>query len=640
MARHVSGATQQFLSCNTGEALPYPFTIACRIKINPVNADMHHFGYGTLMTGAYDCDYVSSNAVHGGVIAFTGRGSNFTGAGSNPLTHPPANVWALFVAVFESVSKRTLYIDSSVNVTTELTTVPVSVATSKLLVLGGLDVGSNSIWQTYGIVGDVADAAIWNTAFTTADVDALAAGRPDDVKAGNLKGWWKLGEDGDLTSSAGTYGPMVIIGSCPVTPDPEYGTPVPYITLPVYSPRRVSYNATDSDAPLRDNLLSWYSGTRPFTDYWNNREGHTSIIAAGNTELREGQNNSTHNEYGDAGRIILPAYNSGSWVTGITYSFWIRVYTFSKYSIDYWNGSVMFYGSQADAGSNTFLGYHTASTAPYGYGGQLQFTRLSYYTPASFISSILPLDEWIHYSVALEISTDTLRYYRNGRFDTSYPGVASSRPDIPYLPTIQSYIHNSSAFGYGFGHYTIKDFRVYNGPLTADESYQVYQHSKNFHESTSDLIRTDIRPVRIEEKLDYIPGEAGVYELAGYPAGGLATRKITGALGAYLLQGSPTLLRSTRILLPEAGPYVYGGRAVALQLVRLLQANPGGYALEGRAATLTIARGLLAEYGIYNLEGMQADLLYRVIHAGGGRIFYVMREDRTLRIIRDKDVEG
>jgi len=72
----------------------------------------------------------------------------------------------------------------------------------------------------------------------------------------------------------------------------------------------------------------------------------------------------------------------------------------------------------------------------------------------------------------------------------------------------------------------------------------------------------------------------------------------------------------------------------------MLQANPGGLILEGKAATMSLARGLLAEYGIYAIDGMQADLVYRVLHAGGGRIFYVLKEDRTLRIIRDPDLEG
>ena len=641
MARLVNATTStNFLSVNTGTAIDYPITWAVRIKYHPSCPLCIPVTYGESYP-AWDAEY--SGGGLGSVNAVTsGQGSTFVGsAGVGPAV---ADQWHLFVGVWASATSRRVYWDSGSNTAVDTQPVPAHSHAQKNFTLGSFLLGPGSIHGGYGAWAHYADAALWNAALTPAEIDELAAGRPGDVQAANLKAWYKLGADGDLTSSVGSYPAMTVYGSCPVSPDPEYVGGPSYLPAVIHSPRipRVLRPWENMSGPCRDRLLMSYPAIPPFNEAWG--AGPWGLQIPSNAGLpQHGEDNSWRwlHTFGanssTVNAIPPPAYG------GYAIAFWIRVYTFTDYAAaGYYYAHNNVFTTHSFGGTYAqHVGYTLDPPGGFTVPRRFHVQQIHADGPA-VLPYPIPTDEWIHAVIQVMSSYGSgaglVKLWVNGEST----GTATNGIDRDaYSPDTTGRVFGSHGFGQSsYGDYAAKDFREYSGNITDADANAIYRDSLEFFTATSSYVRNDIRPVRILEKLDYIPGEAGVYELAGYPAGGLATRKITGALGAYLLQGPPTLLRSTRILTPEAGPYAYGGQAVALQLVRLLQANPGGYALEGRAATLTLARGLLAEYGIYNLEGMQAELLYRVIHAGGGRIFYVMREDRTLRIIRDKDVEG
>lgn len=501
MARHFDG-TAHLQAANTGSFSPSPCSIFYWVKTS--TAALRTTFYAGVAQYNIDSFASVTQAVGRYVGGAPTAGRQCVSTTSFPISG--ADEWHQVVCLYSGTAFCRVYVDGN-HIGDMVDAGAEWMGNAPQIVWGA---GNRGGYDNH-FTGDLADLCLWfGYLLTEAEIAYLweSPVRPNAIAPGFVVGYWPLPETGELTNVAGgtTFGALTNVNTT-TSPDPPYTLPPP-VMLVYAPPYDAPWPAYSPAAPLGDKLLSWWPGVRPYTEYWNNREGHTSIISAGNTELREGQDNSSHNEYGDSGRIILPSYNSGVWVAGISYSFWIRVYDFSKYNIMYWNGSVMFYGSQADAGASTMLGYHTSSTNPYGYTSQLQYTRVNYYTPAATASSPLPLDEWCHYSMSAEFATGEVRYYKNGNLDTVTSN--SLRPDIPYLATIQSYIHNSSAFGYGFGTYDLKDFRAYNAILTAEDALAVYRHSRDFHDATSGLIRTDIVPMLVGE---VIPPEPPV----GFP---------------------------------------------------------------------------------------------------------------------------
>ena len=661
MARHITGQFSNFLSVNTATAIDYPVSWAVRIKFDTGSTNGIPVSYGEAFP-AWDNEYSSGGVGIGQMGVTSGQGASFFGTTLTAVT-TVADQWYLLVGVWESASSRRVYLDNSTQTAVDTNTVPPHTHAQKNFTLGSFLTGPGIIHPGYGVNGHVADAAIWNTALTADDIDLLALGRPDDVKFENLQAWYKLGEDGDLTSSVGSYPPMTVYGTCPVSDDPEYPTDVTYLHLLLNIPEK-SYNATDSDAPVRDRLTAWYSATPPYGDAWG--QGYGNHLA--DTSLWKydsiGQDNSFRIEPHILGQQIVSinakptsAYNGWTWC------YWLRVYTFTDTTLNYYI-PVVYCLSTSSIGANLHTGFVTDS--PGQYGTPRQIVWLGHHSDRGITwPYTVPTDEWIHVTVikfAYGVKPTYCRLLING----SPIGDASNGSDRDaYTQDVQYRAIGAQIYGNSSrGNYTLKDFREYDGALTDSEAYDIYQHSKGFHEQTSGLIRNDIRPVRIEEKLDYIPGEAGVYTLAGQSSSLRSARRLTssstsfllsgqaaalnwaegnkirGNVGAFLLSGSPSVLRSTRQLVTSLGAYSSTGNSVALQLVRLLQANPGGFILTGEAAAITLKRGLLAAYGIYTLAGMNADLLYTVIHAGEGRTFYVMREDRTIRIVPDPNVKG
>ena len=263
MARHVTGTTGQFLNANTGGALAYPFSYSLRVKY-PLTTGGVSLAYGEAYA-AWDAEYLTSAAS----TQNAGYGKNAT-FGSAVYTHSgviPAG-WHLVVAVYASATDRRVYLDNSLQTGVDNSAAPFIGHTSKNFTLGGVLVSAGGLHTPAGFDGDIADAALWNTALTAADVDALAASRPGAIKAANLVAWWKLGEDGDLASSVGTYPPMSVIGAVPIADDPPYGVETPPGKL-LYVPDHFGDDLElDVNHPILRDCGGFFPlrGDRPF---WN-----------------------------------------------------------------------------------------------------------------------------------------------------------------------------------------------------------------------------------------------------------------------------------------------------------------------------------------------------------------------------------
>jgi len=646
MARQVTGTAGSFLDVDIGTGLVnYPITLACRFKLTSAT-----IAAGGSVVATYGEWYPEPNADYiqltptaiSAVVAK--QGNVFSGVFATTLA---ADQWYLAVCVMDGVGNianysHRIYLDESTQTGIQSTPVAYVGAThpTRHITVGGLLLAAGSLYTTGGFNGHVADVAIWDTALTATDVDALAEGTPGTVKPANLKGWWKLPADGDLTTSVGTYGPMVVYGTCPATADPSVG-PVFY-NVPIYTPPKL-YAATDPDAPVRDKLLLWYPGTPPFTDAWGQGYGNQVADTGEWTKYSgfTGQDNSLRIVKTFTGNqtVSVSATPIGASYSGLTWSCWVRVYSWENLSGTYYYGLVYLFSTNS-LGYGIHAGFTTdILSTPY-YTPRRFFARqLHLDGPVVFQNYTVPTDEWVHVSIIVKFAYAAQPGYSK-LFVNGVPvelGTNTIDRDA-YSPDVPTHAFGAGNYGQSSaGDFTAKDFRGYKGPITDSEAFDIYQHSLEFHQATSGLVRSDIRPVRILEKLDYIPGETGVYDLAGPATGLRAIRRLTGSLGTYLLSTPATMLKFGRIFPAAAGTYSTTGQATALHLIRLLQSNPGGFILSGKAATTTLARNLLADYGIYNLEGMEADLLFRVIHEGSGRTLYIMREDRTLRIIPDPD---
>jgi hypothetical protein len=638
MARQVTGTTSQYLNVVTPTALPYPFTYSAYFKY-PLTTAGVSIAYGEAYP-AWDAEYLTSATSTQN--AGYGKGSSFNSA---VYTHPtaiPAG-WHLVVCVYVSASERRVYLDNSSQTALDTSVAPFIGHTAKNLTIGGVLVGATTLHTPAGFNGEVADVALWNTALSASEVDALAAGRPGDVQAASLQAWYKLGEDGSLASSVGSYGPLVEFGSCPVTTDPPYpggpvATPGTYVYRPDYSRDNVELDT--NNALLRECV--GYFPLIPSRPYWNPMRPDVPIIRRtdyGYTTIPSlsGSDNSTRftGQKLSVDATKMPMAPGYPW--SVTMGAWIKVHSF--------------------ASASTFLGIIGGDNATYFEPFNGTGPRLFVYGPnqnlyvssqATFNQAIaspagsIHLNEWMHVAGCFECIFHGVRYgnaylWINGKLVasvennaglgvenavTNYTVSIGSVTWYPEFPTREAIFNGE-----------IRDAFYYRRKLSDNEVRQHYEQGDDLY-------------IQRTPRLYFIPGLVGLqalpaeYDYAGLPATLRPGRGLLGARGSYALSGLPVITRSTRILPSLSGSYSLSGKPVALALMRYLQANPGGFILAGEAATLVLKRGLLASYGVYTLDGMEVDLLYKVPSVGGGRIFYVLREDRTLRIIRDKDVEG
>ena len=266
MARLLTASTNNFLNCLTGTAVPYPFSVSCRLKLLPTTSGVP-FTYGE-GSPSWDGEYSGATAgAAGAFTANTGKGSQFSGASySMSVT---AGQWYLVIFVFDGDdnfgSSRRVYVDNASQTAVDEIDVLGVGHLNKNFTLGGVLVPGMHFPAAYD--GEIADVAFWNTALTAGDVNELVTKRPGQVKAANLLAWWKLGADGDLSSSVGTYGPMVATGTVPITADPPYTPPI--IVKRLYVP---DHFRDDEELDLNHPLLKACTGyfpLHPDKPFWN-----------------------------------------------------------------------------------------------------------------------------------------------------------------------------------------------------------------------------------------------------------------------------------------------------------------------------------------------------------------------------------
>lgn len=163
---------------------------------------------------AWSADYCGPSDTQIG--ALTGVGSTFVGASVTQAFN--LNEWYHVLMVYTAADKRECWVNGTLYA---INTVHAGhIYPQNCLVLGGLLLTDPVVYAPYR--GDIADVGFWNTALNATDAAELFAGRPGDVKAGNLQGWWKFAVDGGLENSVPGYGPFVMFGSVPAIDDPPY----------------------------------------------------------------------------------------------------------------------------------------------------------------------------------------------------------------------------------------------------------------------------------------------------------------------------------------------------------------------------------------------------------------------------------
>ena len=632
MARYVTGRANNYLS-STFPALPYPFSFSLRFKPDIVYF-CHLASVGKLIS-ELDSDFIQVNSATDfcGVSTRGGAGFQVAQYASNLV----AGQWYLAVAVFASPTSRTIYIDTSTQSGTNNNAVPAGVVTTKPFCLGGIITNGSLYPGGYGFDGQVADAAIWSVALTAADVDALAAGRPADVRTVNLHGWWQLGADGDLSSSVGTCPPMTVTGTCPVTADPTLPEPGGVYTIPdTYSP---------------NTELSWVTkathiwALHPTDPLKADKGGHTLASITGtvpppvalpspeNTMEFHGGGVGTASYYKTIDTLILSPdsipLDAPAVATSASMSLWV-------YPTSYTDNYTRFIGSYPEYYS-PMMGMGSSG---------LPVVEIS---NAVMASVMMRPYQWTHLAATKDASS-VLRIYVNGvkeyeAGDTSWGAVADYF-SIGYV------LREGLGGNFGLIGRMRQVMLIEQGVWTDAEILHQYQHPFDYYITTEPPVGAFTLTANAGDyaltgqALNFlrtykVSFDAAAFILAGQTANLVHTTisGIVAGVGDYAFSGQSALLRSTRQLVSSPEAYTITGNAVIFQLGKMLIANPAGFVLTGTSASFVLSRGLLAEYGIYTLAGMDANLLYRLILAGGGRTFYVKREDRTLRIIRDIDIE-
>ena len=636
MARHFPGLANSFLRLSA--TIPdYPLSFSFWVKPAVVTTTVPLAKGYENATGTFAGDHTTQTAT-GYQIVSSQEGSVAFAEATLSVT---VGQWYHVLLVYAGNSLRKIWVNGTITATSAGTIA--HGAAQNYIALGGILNASPIPTAAYPFSGDIADVGFWTTALDAADALALAGGaRPGSISASSLVGWWPLTEGGDLNSIP-SYLPFVAYGTVTDVADPPGLDPIgSFVSKLIHSPRKFTPNpaylfgATTPDAPSRDKLSAWIPATSPLPDSnaaWNRRTGHAPSIATG--KLLTGEDNSfrvtnelssIQTDYAHASDVVT---------AGQTWACWLKVYKFTG------NGTVRvpapflhFYPEYAGAYVG-FFGYFPDDSG-WSVERRLVVQRALGIVPAVESDVVLPLGEWIHVAVTFPLnSVETFSAYTNGNFRGTFSGnLGAGSATINTAVTLGGAALTSGAIP----DCAIKDVRVYSKALTADELYQVYLHSLDFHTATSDLIRTDIRPVRIEEALDYIPGEAGVFELAGQAVGLSPTRKMASNVGGFLLSGQSALLRSTRHLTADATAYTFDGKAVNLELIRKILADHGVFTMLGNDILIEIVRMLRVEPGAFLIDGKRATFLYDIptaldFHTSLARLLYpemLERERATL----------
>lgn len=187
MARQFVAASSQKLAVLATPVTAYPFTMAAWVYADDVNAFYSVMHYGDKDVANIYWGIYLAGANTGDPVRIVSRNTTFYS--NDTTTGFTAGVWFHVAGVWVSATERYVYINGgSKGGGTGQSSVLFSAAIDRLSI-GVFDTSSPSGYLN----GRVAEAAIWNTNLSDAQVAALAAGGlPYTVQGANLAGYWHL----------------------------------------------------------------------------------------------------------------------------------------------------------------------------------------------------------------------------------------------------------------------------------------------------------------------------------------------------------------------------------------------------------------------------------------------------------------
>jgi hypothetical protein len=187
MARNPAGTATNKLTSATTPITALPLTMAC--WANPANVTTYYTLMAVLRTAAGTDSYailgINGAGVGDPVIAEYTNGSTY--ASASTTAGYSANTWQHFCAVFSATNSRAVYLNGGSAGTN--TTNVASAAAWTGMQLGGYADGDGNFDS---VNGPIAHCALWNVAFTAAEVANLPLTRHDQYRIDALVGFWEL----------------------------------------------------------------------------------------------------------------------------------------------------------------------------------------------------------------------------------------------------------------------------------------------------------------------------------------------------------------------------------------------------------------------------------------------------------------
>jgi hypothetical protein len=179
-----NGTDSKLLLNTISPTLAFPVSIFCWVK--PTSASVNQFACGVgINSGSEELMLYAEGAGSGKMRAFA------TGAAATGTTSL-STAWTPALAVFTSLTSRTIYYGAGAAVTDTTT------STETLASFDRVGLGCRIRNESFWFAGDLAEFAVWSggTALTQANFDSLAAGAvPNTVASGSLWEYWELRTD-------------------------------------------------------------------------------------------------------------------------------------------------------------------------------------------------------------------------------------------------------------------------------------------------------------------------------------------------------------------------------------------------------------------------------------------------------------
>lgn len=192
MSYAFSGVNQHLAGSFTSTYASTPLTLACFIKItvHPA-ANRSPFYFGNSSASIDDSQALQTDTTVDSFGCYSRTTTSVAGLASQNID----NTWAAFVGVFTTSSLRDIYIKTAS--TTGQNTATRAVAN----VMQFLSLGENFAGAA-DYTGKIAEAAIWNIALGTSDIDTYMrqTRRASSIAASSLIGYWPLSVSGALNN--------------------------------------------------------------------------------------------------------------------------------------------------------------------------------------------------------------------------------------------------------------------------------------------------------------------------------------------------------------------------------------------------------------------------------------------------------